>query len=110
MPLDTNRFKMRLKPFDPENIPLDIGGANEVGIWDAVENKFLTEAEAKAHNRPLPERVARALCAATGDDPDATSKTFSGETKPNWQFRIKEARAAIDAVREVATLIEKPHQ
>lgn len=57
------------------------------------------------------ERVARVLCIATGDDPDHLAAVMDAgvrlhrfgvqdEAKYLWQYRVKEARAAIEAMRE----------
>ncbi|MBA8799158.1 hypothetical protein FHW77_002877 [Agrobacterium sp. RC10-4-1] len=51
------------------------------------------------------ERVARAICVASGLDPDRpfSSSNYSKETEPQefaWHEYLPEARAAINAMRE----------
>jgi hypothetical protein len=44
------------------------------------------------------ERVARALCAADGHDPDGSSFSSCGD--PYWEFYRIKAKAAVSAMRE----------
>ena len=51
------------------------------------------------------ERVARAICEADGVDPDKEICGMGvqlpiGELAPAWRARLKQARAAIEAMRE----------
>lgn len=52
------------------------------------------------------ERVARQICMADGVDPDAEGYGLGvqmpeGELYPLWRARIKQARAAIEVMRDV---------
>jgi hypothetical protein len=57
------------------------------------------------------ERVARAICVASGLDPDRpfSSSNYSKETEPQefaWHEYLPEARAAINAMREPTEAME----
>lgn len=58
------------------------------------------------------ERVARAICVASGLDPDRpfSSSNYSKETEPQecaWHEYLPEARAAIAAMREPTEVMER---
>jgi hypothetical protein len=57
MPLDTNRYRSRLKPFNGV-VTLDIGGGDEIGIWDTIEKRFLDENEIKAAASASPAQTS----------------------------------------------------
>ena len=62
----------------------------------------------------LRERVARAICAADGVDPDQlcprTGRTLAGsETEPAWRLRLRQADAALAVVAsEIERLTRRP--
>ena len=49
------------------------------------------------------ETVARALCRHSGEDPDRPFVDRAGKTHPHpwWESRADEARAAIEAMRDI---------
>lgn len=46
------------------------------------------------------ERVARAIARASNDDPDGLTGSLLNEDERYWQHYVKQARAAIEAMRE----------
>ena len=77
----------------------------ENGVWAQIPGKTFSEAIAAALlvarwgiDTTIEERVARAICSASGDDPDQLWNVQSPE--PRWRLFIDEARAAIAIMQE----------